>query len=128
MAPEAVICWMLVASLPLTGLLAGRQLLSHAADWAAGGVGLAAWLGFAYVAVISMWLGFFAWYRGLALAGTLRASQLQLAQPFLAMLAAVPLLGEPVDGLTLATALAVVICVAAGQRLHRHEAPVAAPR
>jgi drug/metabolite transporter (DMT)-like permease len=79
-----------------------------------------------YVAVVSMWLGFFAWYRGLALAGTLRASQLQLVQPFFAMLAAVPLLGESLDALTVGCALAVLACVALGQRLHRH-VPVAAP-
>ncbi len=44
-----------------------------------------------------MWLGFFAWYRGLALGGTVRVSQVQLVQPFLSMLFAVPLLGEPLD-------------------------------
>ena len=41
-----------------------------------------------------MWLGFFAWYRGLALGGTVRVSQVQLLQPFLALLFAVPILGE----------------------------------
>ncbi len=44
-----------------------------------------------------MWLGFFAWYRGLALGGTVRVSQVQLVQPFLAMLFAVPVLGERLD-------------------------------
>jgi drug/metabolite transporter (DMT)-like permease len=126
MPPEQVICWMLVASLPVTVVLAGRQVVEHAAAWRAGSVGLAAWLGFVYVAVVSMWLGFFAWYRGLAMAGTLRASQLQLVQPFLAMLAAVPLLGEALDALTVGCALAVVACVAAGQRLHRHVKPAPA--
>ena len=47
--------------------------------------------------VFSMWLGFFAWYRGLALGGTVRVSQVQLVQPFLSMLFAVPLLGERLD-------------------------------
>jgi hypothetical protein len=41
----------------------------------------ASWWAFAYVAVFSMWLGFFAWYRGLALGGTVRVSQVQLIQP-----------------------------------------------
>ena len=41
-----------------------------------------------------MWLGFFAWYRGLALGGTVRVSQVQLVQPFLALLFAVPVLGD----------------------------------
>ena len=37
-----------------------------------------------------MWLGFFAWYRALALGGTLHVSQVQLLQPFLSMLLAEP--------------------------------------
>jgi hypothetical protein len=37
----------------------------------------------AYTAVFSMWLGFFAWFRGIALGGALRVSQVQLLQPFL---------------------------------------------
>ena len=48
-----------------------------------------------------MWVGFFAWYRGLAMGGALRVSQTQLLQPFLSILAAVPLLGEPIDIVTL---------------------------
>ncbi|MFM2066569.1 MAG: hypothetical protein RLZZ584_1478 [Pseudomonadota bacterium] len=126
MPPEQVICWMLVANLPVTALLAGRHVVELGGAWRAGSVSLAAWLGFAYVAIVSMWLGFFAWYRGLAMAGTLRASQLQLVQPFAAMLAAVPLLGEPLDALTVGCALAVVACVAAGQRMHRHVRPAPA--
>ena len=54
-----------------------------------------------------MWLGFFAWYRGLALGGTVRVSQVQLVQPFLSMLFAVPVLGERLDAATLCFALAV---------------------
>jgi drug/metabolite transporter (DMT)-like permease len=68
----------------------------------------AAWWGFGYVAVFSMWIGFFAWYRGLALGGTVRVSQVQLVQPFLSMLFAVPLLGERLDALTLGFAY---VCV-----------------
>ena len=53
-----------------------------------------AWLGFAYVTLFSMWLGFFAWYRGLALGGVVRVSQVQLLQPFLSLLFAVPRAGR----------------------------------
>ena len=49
-----------------------------------------------------MWLGFFAWYRGLALGGTVRVSQVQLLQPFLALLFAVPVLGERLEPTTAA--------------------------
>jgi drug/metabolite transporter (DMT)-like permease len=120
MPPEQVICWMLVGCLPVTAVLALQQVVVHGAAWATGSVRWLSWLAFAYVSLVSMWLGFFAWYRGLALAGTLRASQLQLVQPFIAMLAAVPILGEGLDALTVACALAVLVCVALGQRLHRH--------
>jgi drug/metabolite transporter (DMT)-like permease len=58
-----------------------------------------------------MWIGFFAWYRGLAMGGALRVSQAQLLQPFLSILAAVPLLGESLDAVTLGFALAVVLTV-----------------
>ena len=58
-----------------------------------------------------MWLGFFAWYRGLALGGMLRVSQVQLLQPFLSMVLAVPLLGESLDAGTVAFALAVMVTV-----------------
>ena len=83
----------------------------------------AAWWGFAYVAVFSMWLGFFAWYRGLALGGTVRVSQVQLVQPFLGMLFAVPLLGESLDALTLGFAAAVIAVVFIGSE----RMPVRAP-
>jgi drug/metabolite transporter (DMT)-like permease len=40
-----------------------------------------AWGAFVYRAMFSMWLGFFAWYRGLQLGGMLRVCQVQLQQP-----------------------------------------------
>ncbi len=64
-----------------------------------------------------LWLGFFARYRGLALGGTVRVSQVQLAQPFLSMLFAVPLLGESLDVTTVAFGLAVVATVLVGKRM-----------
>lgn len=110
MRAEHVICWALLIALPLT--LPGALLtLPQAA------VQASAWWGFAYVAVFSMWLGFFAWYRGLALGGTVRVSQVQLIQPFLGMLFAVPLLGETLDALTLGFAVAVIATVFAGRKM-----------
>jgi len=72
--------------------------------------------GFAYVSLFSMWLGFFAWYRALALGGTVRVSQVQLLQPFLSILAAVPILGEAVDAATGMFLLAVMAVVFASRR------------
>lgn len=107
---DTVICWALVISLPATlplGLL----------SWPAAPVPASAWAAFGYVAVFSMWLGFFAWYRGLALGGTVRVSQVQLVQPFLGMLFAVPLLGERLDAVSLGFGLAVMATVLAGRRM-----------
>jgi drug/metabolite transporter (DMT)-like permease len=69
----------------------------------------------AYVSLFSMWLGFFAWYGGLALGGIVRVSQVQLLQPFLALLFAVPVLGEQLDPVTVGFSLAVIAwCSSAG--------------
>ncbi|MEP7303651.1 MAG: DMT family transporter [Caldimonas sp.] len=110
MPAERVICWVLVLSLPVSAPAA-------LASWPAQPASPAAWGGFAYVTVFSMWLGFFAWYRGLALGGTVRVSQVQLVQPFLAMLFAVPVLGERLDAATVAFALAVVATVLVGRAM-----------
>jgi len=110
MRAEHVICWALVIALPLT-------LPAAALTRPPAGLQAAAWWGFAYVAVFSMWLGFFAWYRGLALGGTVRVSQVQLIQPFLGMLFAVPLLGESLDALTVGFALAVIAVVFIGKKM-----------
>lgn len=110
MRAEHVICWALVLSLPLTLPL---SLLS----WPEAPLKVSAWAGFAYVAVFSAWLGFFAWYRGLALGGTVRVSQVQLVQPFLSMLFSVPLLGEHLDAVTVGFGLAVIATVFIGKKM-----------
>ena len=110
MQAEHVICWALVLSLPITLPLAVYT-------WPAVPLRSSAWWGFAYVAVFSMWLGFFAWYRGLALGGTVRVSQVQLVQPFLSMLVAVPLLGEKLDAVTVGFGVAVIATVFIGKKM-----------
>src|SRR5204862_7790536 len=75
-----------------------------------------AWLAFSYVAVISQFLGFFAWYRGLALGGVARVSQIQLLQPFLTLVASALLLHEQVTLVTVLVALVVMLTVALGRR------------
>jgi drug/metabolite transporter (DMT)-like permease len=100
----------LALSLPFTAPVAW-------ASWPTEPASAAAWGGFAYVTLFSMWLGFFAWYRGLALGGTLRVSQVQLLQPFLALLFAVPLLGERLEPATLGFALAVMGVVLLGRHM-----------
>jgi len=101
-----VICWALVLSAPF---------LAPPAFWIAARTGLsagpAAWLCFGYVAVLSMFLGFFAFYRGMAEAGIARVSQIQLAQPVCSVLWSALFLGERIDAGTALAALFVVGCV-----------------
>lgn len=68
-------------------------------------------------------MGFFAWYRGLALGGTVRVSQMQLLQPFLSMLFAVPILGESLDAWTVGFGLAVIAVVAIGRKMPVRDTP-----
>ena len=82
----------------------------------------AAWLGLAYVSVISMFAGFFAWYRGLAAGGIARIAQLQLAQPMLTLVWSALLLAEHIGPPTIAAGLAVVAAVALTQRTRHHPA------
>jgi len=109
---EQVICWVLVFSLPLT---VPASLFTWPASVAA--VQPSAWVGLAYVTLFSMWLGFFAWYRGLALGGVMRVSQVQLLQPFLSLLFAVPVLGERLDATTVLFAAAMLAVVYVGKRM-----------
>ena len=103
------ICWALVLALPLSvpvAVLTANGLQASTS----------AWLGFAYVAVVSMFLGFFAWYAGLARGGVARIGQVQLAQPVLSLIWAALVLGEAVSGLEAVTASVVLACVVATQR------------
>jgi drug/metabolite transporter (DMT)-like permease len=107
---DHVICWALVIALPL-------NLPAMLMAWPAGTVHSHAWWGFTYVSLFSMWLGFFAWYKGLALGGTVRVSQVQLIQPFLTMVFSLPLLGERLDAVTLGFSLAVIATVFVSKKM-----------
>ncbi|HRC77521.1 MAG TPA: DMT family transporter, partial [Kouleothrix sp.] len=106
-----VICWALILAAPFISLPVGLALWQHGAA-----APPLAWLCFAYVALVSQLLGFFAWYHGLALGGVARVSQLQLLQPFFTLAASALLLGEHVTPATLAVALVVMAAVALGRR------------
>ena len=73
------------------------------------------WLGFLYVTVISQFLGFIPWYRGLAIGGIAKVSQTQLLQSFLTIGASALLLGESGDAVTWLAAGLVVAVVAMGK-------------
>jgi len=108
---QQVICWVVVGSLPFT-------LPATVWWWPVDtSPSLAAWGGLLYVSLFSMWLGFFAWYGGLAMGGIVRVSQVQLIQPFLALLFGVPILGERLDPMTVAFSLAVIAVVFVSRRM-----------
>lgn len=111
--PETI-CWaLLLAAVPVALLLAWRH--GDGLD-AFAGVGAAAWLALGYVTVFSMFIGFFFWYRGLALGGVARVGQVQLLQPFMSLAGAALLLGEPLTVANCLFALAVIGVVLAGRR------------
>jgi drug/metabolite transporter (DMT)-like permease len=105
---ETVISWALVVASPVT--LPGMFM-----TWPDAPMPTVSWFALAYVALFSMWIGFFAWYRGLAMGGVMRVSQVQLLQPFLGILFSIPLLGEAWSWTAVAFAAAVVACVAIGR-------------
>jgi drug/metabolite transporter (DMT)-like permease len=86
------ICWGLIVALPATLPLALASLPSVLHN--AAHLGTAAIVSFAYLSLVSMFLGFFPWYRGLAIGPVSRVSQTQLMQPMLSILWAALVLGE----------------------------------
>jgi drug/metabolite transporter (DMT)-like permease len=107
-----VISWALVISLPFSLLIV--VAFAGPVNWSAP---LPAWLAFAYVALMSQYIGFFFWNRGMVLAGTAKTGQLQLLQPFVTLLGAYVLLGEAVGWRQLGFGAAVAAIVALGRRL-----------
>ncbi|WP_241049402.1 DMT family transporter [Achromobacter xylosoxidans] len=105
------ICWALVISAPVLAVPVG-WMAAQQADWPGAD---AIWAS-AYLAFGSMFLGFFAWYRGLAVGGIARVGQIQLLQPFLTVLAATLFFGESVDMVTFLFAAAVIVVIAGGRR------------
>jgi drug/metabolite transporter (DMT)-like permease len=74
------------------------------------------WLAFVYLCVVSMFLGFFAWYRGLAIGPMTQVSQVQLVQPVLTILWAALVLHEQLGLPTLVGGVAVVLCAGSAVR------------
>jgi len=107
-----VICWALVLSFPLLLVPVVPAALAHGLPGSP-----ESWAAFVYVALMSQLFGFFAWYRGLALGGVARVSQVQLLQTFLTIAASALLLGEAIDAMTLGFAVFVVASVAIGRRM-----------
>ena len=104
------ISWTLVISAPIL-LFPAFKSMPHDITL----IGWQSLCGFAYVSVVSMFLAFVVWYKGLALGGIARIGQLQLLQPFLTILAASVFLHELISGSEVLAALIVIACVVIGR-------------
>lgn len=100
-----VVSWALIFSLPVLTVAVGLMV---AIDGFPAGTATAWWC-FAYLAVFSMYLGFFPWLAGLAMGGVARVGQMQLVQPVFSLVWAWLLIGEHIS---LGTALAGTLVIA----------------
>ncbi|VXC57329.1 Uncharacterized transporter YdeK [Arthrobacter sp. 9AX] len=114
------VSWALVLASPLMVLLTAVSIAQQPPS-----AGLVQWMAFAYLGVISMFLGFFAWYRGLAIGPIASVSQMQLIQPVLTICWAGLLLGESLTWPTVFGGVAVIFCAGAAVRVRLK--PAAAP-
>ncbi|MBN3765376.1 DMT family transporter [Burkholderia sp. Ac-20365] len=116
-----VICWALVVSAPFLAIpvawLGWQQHITHPDP-----VALKTWLAFGYVTVFSQFIGFFAWYAGLAMGGTARVGQVQLLQIFFTMAFSALFFGENVSPVTWLFAAAVIATVMLGRKATVHTA------
>jgi drug/metabolite transporter (DMT)-like permease len=106
------ICWALVVALPVMVPLTAVSLAQR--GWPQADA--PHWLAFGYLALVSMFLGFFAWYRGLAIGPIAQVSQIQLVQPVLTIVWSALIVGERLDVLVWLGALVVVACAATAVR------------
>ncbi len=112
------VSWALVVCAPLMLALLLVAVRAGAPD-----ATTAQWAAFGYLGVVSMFLGFLAWYRGLAIGPMSSVSQVQLAQPVLTIAWAGLLLGEPITAVTVLGGLVVVTCAASAVRVRLVGAP-----
>ncbi|WP_228515946.1 DMT family transporter [Agreia pratensis] len=106
------ICWALVVALPV--MIPLTAVSFSAQGWPQADA--SHWLAFGYLALVSMFLGFFAWYRGLAIGPISQVSQIQLVQPVLTIIWSALIVGERLDLLVWLGAVVVVVCAATAVR------------
>ncbi|RHW05907.1 DMT family transporter [Bacillus cereus] len=75
-----------------------------------------AWISLFYLAIVSQFLAYIAWYGGMSLGGIAKVGQLQYLQPFLMIIFSVLFLGESITWLTIVLAFIVVTCVIVGKK------------
>lgn len=108
-----VIAWAIMIGAPFFIIPVGLNLTTdmlHAP--------LQAWVSLIYLAVVSQFLAYVAWYSGMAMGGIARVSQIQYLQPFLMILFATVFLDESITFFTLGIAVIVVFSVILGKNAH----------
>jgi drug/metabolite transporter (DMT)-like permease len=110
-----VISWQVAAFLPFSAL-AAFLLWPHGFST----ISPRAWAGLAYVGLVSQFFAFFVFNAAMAMAGVARVGQLMLLQPFVVVVLAALVDGEPIRANTLVYAAAVVSTVLVGQRMSVH--------
>ena len=100
-----VISWVVILALPITfpASIAIWLYTRHSYSLTSHGL-----IGLIFIGISSMYLGFFAWYKGLSQAGTARGSQVQQLQAILTLGWSAWLLHEKVSLLTVVCAFGVV--------------------
>lgn len=106
-----VIAWGCVAALPVSVLVTALALPHEPVR-----LTVQSATGMAYLAAVAQFGGFVVWYRGMAVVGVARASQIQLAQPLLTLIWSVLFMGEHLAPLAPVTAVIVLACIAVTQR------------
>ena len=119
-----VISWVVVFALPLTVPLTVVIWFLTRNDHV---VTTQSIIGLIAIGLSSMYLGFFAWYRGLAEAGVARGAQVQQLQAPLTLVWSVLLLGESVTWGTVAATLVILVSVAWAQRVRLGPGPEPGP-
>ncbi|MEK5173880.1 DMT family transporter [Heyndrickxia sp. FSL W8-0496] len=105
-----VIAWAIMIGAPFFVIPVGLNLTTDMLH-----VPIRAWISFIYLAVVSQFLAYVAWYSGMAMGGIARISQIQYLQPFLMILFAAAFLNESITLFTLLIAVIVVFSVILGK-------------
>jgi drug/metabolite transporter (DMT)-like permease len=106
-----VICWALVVALPLT-----LPITLYMAHGITAPVSTIAWTSFAYLALMSQLIGFFAWNKGLAIGGVAKVGQVQLLQTFMTLAASALFFGDTFTLRSMIFASLVALCVWFGRK------------
>ncbi len=105
-----VIAWAIMIGAPFFIIPVGLNLTTEMLH-----APINAWVSFIYLAVVSQFLAYVAWYSGMAMGGIARVSQIQYLQPFLMILFATVFLDESITFFTLVIAVIVVFSVILGK-------------